>query len=59
MDVFFLGMENDEEMDEWIINYTVIVDCLVAALFQGGFVNKAVLRSGLYVLTENCVYSMN
>ena len=35
MDVLFLGMGNDGGMDEWMVNYSDIVDWLAIALITG------------------------
>ena len=50
MDVLFLGMENDGGMDEWMINYSIIVDCLVAGLIKGGMVKKKDVVGGQNVV---------
>jgi len=37
MDVLFLGMEKEGGKEEWISNYSAIVDCLATALIEGGY----------------------
>ena len=36
MGMLFLGVENDGGMDDWMMNYTVAVDCLLVALMIKG-----------------------